>query len=335
MGPYKIVNNFLESSGENILFGGGPATYTPADIEIRGNHIFKPLTWKQGAPGFIGGTSGKPFIVKNLFELKNAQRVLFEGNILENSWGGFSQTGFAILLTPKNQNNRCSVCKVTDVVIRLNYISHVGSGMQIASILAGGIAQGSGGERYSIHDNIFDDIDGRVYGGFGVFALMSSDVPPLRDIAIRHNTAFPSRGFLFLGVGVDREKISNFVLADNVIGAPQFDLYSTGGGQKNCAFGASSQPPTATFKNCFSNPTITHNLIVGSKGGWPNGNFYTKDASYIVEDFRGGKGGNYRLCGGTPNSRCKKASEFSRKGSDGKDPGADVQAVNAATDRVR
>jgi len=27
-GPYKIVNNFLEASGENILFGGGPATTT-------------------------------------------------------------------------------------------------------------------------------------------------------------------------------------------------------------------------------------------------------------------------------------------------------------------
>ena len=38
----------------------------------------------------------RPLADKNLFELKNAQRVLFEGNILENSWGGFSQRGFAI-----------------------------------------------------------------------------------------------------------------------------------------------------------------------------------------------------------------------------------------------
>jgi hypothetical protein len=45
MGPYKIVDNFLEASGENILFGGGEATTSPADIEIRQNHLFKPLTW--------------------------------------------------------------------------------------------------------------------------------------------------------------------------------------------------------------------------------------------------------------------------------------------------
>ena len=54
-GPYKIVDNFLEASGENILFGGGAATTTPADIEIRSNHLFKPLLWQHGRPGFIGG----------------------------------------------------------------------------------------------------------------------------------------------------------------------------------------------------------------------------------------------------------------------------------------
>lgn len=102
MGPYKIVNNFLEASGENIMFGGGYATATPQDIEIRHNYFYKPLTWMKGQAGYVGGKNGNPFIVKNIFELKNAQRVLFEGNVLEDCWGGFTQDGFAILLTPKN-----------------------------------------------------------------------------------------------------------------------------------------------------------------------------------------------------------------------------------------
>ncbi len=106
MGPYKIVNNFLEAAGENILFGGGYATTTPTDIEIRRNHMFKPLTWMRGQAGYVGGADGNPFIVKNLLELKNAQRVVIDGNIMENSWAGFSQVGFAILLTPKNQGGR-------------------------------------------------------------------------------------------------------------------------------------------------------------------------------------------------------------------------------------
>jgi hypothetical protein len=76
-GPYKIMNNFLEASGENILFGGAPGSTTPADIEIRRNHLFKPMNWKAGRPDFVGSAANDPFIVKNLFELKNAQRVLF------------------------------------------------------------------------------------------------------------------------------------------------------------------------------------------------------------------------------------------------------------------
>jgi hypothetical protein len=47
-GPYRIVNNYLEAAGENIMFGGGDpavANLVPSNIEIRQNHIFKPLNW--------------------------------------------------------------------------------------------------------------------------------------------------------------------------------------------------------------------------------------------------------------------------------------------------
>src|SRR5690606_15246312 len=48
-GPYKIVNNYLEGSGENVMLGGSSPTVPnviPADIEIRGNHFYKPEDWK-------------------------------------------------------------------------------------------------------------------------------------------------------------------------------------------------------------------------------------------------------------------------------------------------
>src|SRR5437667_2549216 len=123
MGPYKIVNNFLEAAAEDIIFGGGPATLTAADIELRHNHLFRPMNWIPGHSQFIGGRDGHAFIVKNDFELKNAKRVLLEGNVMENSWGGFSQKGFAIVLTPKNPRpSACDSCRVTDVTIRYNRI---------------------------------------------------------------------------------------------------------------------------------------------------------------------------------------------------------------------
>src|SRR6266853_3146902 len=122
-GPFKIQNNFLEAAGEGIMFGGGAATMTPTDIQVLGNHFWKPWQWMPGNANFVGGPDGNPFIVKNHIELKNAVRVQVEANLMENTWGGFSQTGFSIVLSPKNQHtpsgtNICPVCQVTDVTIR-------------------------------------------------------------------------------------------------------------------------------------------------------------------------------------------------------------------------
>jgi hypothetical protein len=52
-GTYKIVNNFLEAAGENILWGGAPGSTVPTDIEIRRNHMFKPLNWMPRSDNFI------------------------------------------------------------------------------------------------------------------------------------------------------------------------------------------------------------------------------------------------------------------------------------------
>ncbi len=66
-GPFRIVNNYLEGAGENIIFGGSDpavANLVPSDIEIRGNHLFKPLAWKNpilgtpASPHAAGTTSG-------------------------------------------------------------------------------------------------------------------------------------------------------------------------------------------------------------------------------------------------------------------------------------
>ena len=100
-GPFKIANNELDGSGENVMFGGADpaiAKLIPSDIEIRHNHFFKPLSWRVGDPSY----GGIHWAVKNLFELKNARRVLVSGNVFENSWGD-AQTGFAILLKSANQ----------------------------------------------------------------------------------------------------------------------------------------------------------------------------------------------------------------------------------------
>jgi hypothetical protein len=49
-GPMRFINNYLEATGENILFGGSdPRTpgLVPSDVEIRGNHFYKDPAWRS------------------------------------------------------------------------------------------------------------------------------------------------------------------------------------------------------------------------------------------------------------------------------------------------
>jgi hypothetical protein len=337
MGPYKIVNNFLEAAGENIIFGGAQATSTPADIEIRHNYLFKPLAWMLGQPGFVGGSNGNPFIVKNHFELKNAQRVLFEGNVMENSWGGFSQTGFSILLTPKNQysgpvrGSVCPLCRVTDVTIRNCRIAHVASGLQIANVSDKGGEPSSAGERYSIHDVLVDDIDGKKYGGFGAFMVLISYKPTLKDVRINHVTAVSPR--VFLNIGIKEAHIQNFVFTNNLIGANEREITSTGGGPENCVFQPDKQGPIGILKNCFDGSIFSNNAIIRGKASWPPGNFFPGDEEAVgfAKDASGLDA--FRLCRAKSPS-CKGRSKYVNAGNDERDIGADIDAITSATKGV-
>ena len=65
-GPFKIINNYLEAAGENVMFGGSPAAIpnlVPTDIEIRNNYFFKPLSWYVNDPSY----AGIRWSVRNLF----------------------------------------------------------------------------------------------------------------------------------------------------------------------------------------------------------------------------------------------------------------------------
>jgi hypothetical protein len=333
MGPYKIENNFLEASGECILFGGGAGTATPADIEIRRNHLFRPIQWKSDEPGFMAAASGKPFIVKNLFELKNAQRMLFEGNILENSWGGFSQTGFAILLTPKSQGaNLCPLCRVTDITIRYSRISHCAGGFQIANIETAANGVATAGERYSVHDVVIEDIDPVRYKGFGVLFQFSSSQPPLRDIRIDHLTGFAPRILFIVGVLPPSPRIAGFTFTNNLIGAGERDVVSTGGGPANCAFQAQRFGAESMFHLCFTNPVVARNVIVNANGSWPKDNFTVKNVAAAGLPSEKSAIRDFRLCREKNEAAsCKKASPYLQAGTDGKPVGADLDAINAAT----
>ena len=330
-GPFKIVDNFLEAASQSVLLGGGAATITPADIEIRRNHMFKPMTWMVGQPGYVGGADGNPFIVKNLMEFKNAQRILIEGNVLEDAWGGFSQAGFAILLTPKNQAlgnaNVCPICQVTDVTIRYNTISHVGGGLQIANGLSDNGGRPFAGERYSVHDLTADDIDATKYNGYGNFAQVSMGpgAPVLQSVTINHVTAFQPNVLLNLGDDITMNPaMKNFVFTNNLVNAGTTPTKTTGGGTANCAF---YSVPLTSLPACFSSYTFSHNAIIATPANfapskYPAGNYFPASASAVdFVNYNNGNGGDYHL---------QSTSRYKNAGTDGLDLGANIDAVQAA-----
>ena len=331
-GTFKIYNNFLEASGQDILFGGSASDYNPTDIEIRRNHLFRPMIWKEGEPGYTPSPTGSPFIVKNNFELKSAVRVLFEGNLLENSWGGFSQTGFSILLTAVSQASHCPNCRVTDVTVRYDWVRNVAGVIQIATPLAkaekgGGSAAEAG--RLSIHDLIADNIHSKDYKGGGSFLMYSSQKAPVHDVQIDHVTFF-GPGIL-LSLLNKWDKLPNFTLTNSVfsVGDRRPPVASAGPG--SCAEQGQKLGPDAILKACFVTYKFDHNLIAVSRGGgFPAGNTIVSSPEDIaVHDFKDGVAKNPRLCH-EKGSGCSKKSPGTAAASDGRDLGADVDAVETA-----
>jgi hypothetical protein len=202
----------------------------------------------------------------------------------------------------------------------------------IANALKGQTTPSSGGERYSIHDLLVDDIDGEAYSGFGLFSLMMSVAPPLKNVHIDHVTAFPQRGILTLiNVG---PRVEDFRISNSIFTAGKRQIASAGGGPANCTH--AGDDPATVLKNCFSNTPFTGNLIIGASGSWPRGNVLVNDPKDAgLRSFNGGHGGDYHLCRGkSDGGSCEKASPALAKGTDGKPLGADVEGIEKAIEGV-
>lgn len=326
-GPLKIVNNYLEAAGENINFGGSDPVVdgvVPSDIEIRRNHIYKPLRWWPRSPEF----AGIRWLVKNSFEVKNAQRVLFEGNVVENNWAG-GQVGFMVLLKAEFQSNKVPQAICQDITIRYNKFAHSASWINSNWTSSGDTGEGPASppdvvctpgqnprgcirvRRFNIHDNLAVDISAARWGGNGRILQI---LGPTDDVIFEHNTAFHEQELvLFGGPGpqANPNRFSQrFVFRNNLVtmGA---------GGVKGA--GTATGVPTLEFH--APGYSFVGNVLVGyGLGSYPGKNSFAgewKQVKFVDID-----GGNYRLA---PESKFRKAS------TDGRDPGADMDALEIAT----
>ena len=297
-GPFKIINNYLEAAGENVMFGGADPSIpdlVPSDIEIRRNRFAKPLAWKAGEAAY----EGTPWTVKNLLELKNARRVLIEGNLFEHNWA-HAQSGFAILFTVRNQDGRAPWSLVEDVIFAHNVIRHAAAGVNILG--RDDIHPSQQTRRVVIRNNVFNDLGDTRWGGPGrLFQLLNGT----EGVVIEHNTALHT-GNVITAEGVPHR---GFVYRNNVARHNGYGIIGTGTG--------SGQP---TLERYFPGAIVEKNVLVGGNANqYPPGNFFPSSPDAV--GFTNYRQGDFRLA---PSSR------YRRAGSDGKDIGADLGALAEA-----
>src|SRR2546425_2054359 len=185
-GPFKIANNEIQAAGINVMFTEQPriTNLVPSDIEVRGNYFTKRLSWRPGDPSY----AGIPWAVKNLFELKNAARVLIDGNVFENNWVGVfqPQDGFAVAFSVAAGGPNTPWVVVKDVTFTHNIVQHSSAGIQFRGNDVNYPAQTL--QRILIRDNLFVDIGAfpMIYNAGRLFQISDGGA----DYTFDHNTAF-------------------------------------------------------------------------------------------------------------------------------------------------
>lgn len=291
-GPYRIQNNYLEAAHEVIMFGGsdpGVPGLVPSDIEVRGNHITRPVAWKR------------MWQAKNLFETKNAQRVLVEGNVLENNWSG-AQTGFAFVLKSENQDNSAPWSTSSDITVRYNIIRNTGSVFNLAA--AGSSNRTVPAARFTISHNLAEGVNVGPYSGDGI----AFQVLGVSDAIITHNTIINPKGEQSTMV-FDGPPARRLVFHSNLFNHGQYGVHGTGAGTGTGTITAYA--PSAVFRT---------NAIIGADCRmYPPGTVCP--GTYLAAGFVGALKGDYRAGPGPLKGR----------GFDGGDIGADIAQVEKAT----
>jgi hypothetical protein len=303
-GPFKIVNNFLEGAGENVLFGGADPKIrglVPSDIEIRGNHLFKPLTWRQGQPGFVG----VQWTIKNILELKNAQRVHVEGNVLENVWPQ-AQGGTAVLLTPRNQDGTAPWSVVQDVLFRNNAVKNAASGVAIQT--TDDIRPSQPTKRIAIVNNLW--LISRTFLG-----MTSGPVGPLEDLVIDHNTAIPGGHSVYYMEAGTAPAMTRLQMTNNLFGFG--------------AYGVTFPKPDAGLAKWLPGAVIAKNALV-SLGDTADGQGVNRNAPHLIHQPMYTSFGNAAAAGLNPDGTLAPGSRNRQGGTDGKDIGVDFAELQRA-----
>lgn len=266
-----------------------------------------------GAAGGSGAvpSDGSRWTVKNILELKNAQRVLAEGNVLEHNWKQ-GQSGVAIVLTPRNQDGTAPWSGVSEVTLRYNIVRHAGGAMSINGYDNNYPSQPA--QNILVEHNLFTDIS--TADGTGRFLIMGNSP---RQVTIEHNTILQSETIL---LAHPQYSDGSYAVVEGFRFANNLTLHNTFGIVGEGAGGYGTPSILAYF---LTEESVVRNVLAGgSASRYPADNLFPGVASFMAE-FVDAAGGDYRLRADSP---------YRNAGTDGINIGADIDHLEVLTRRA-
>ena len=261
----------------------------------------------NGAAGTAGSVPTTPsnWTAKNLLELKNARRVLAEGNVLEHNWVS-GQGGLALVISPRNQDGTAPWSVVSDVTFRYNIVRHTAGGMSINGVDTN--YPSLPGRNIRIEHNLFHD----VVSSSGGRLLIMGNSP--ENVTLEHNTHFQGGSVVLVhGQNPDGsfDTVAGFRFANNLGLHNDSGIVGEGGG----GYGLDD------IRTYFgSDSTVTNNVLAGGTASrYPPDNQCPTVAAFMAEF----EPGTYRLRAGSP---------YRNAGTDGEDLGADIEGLLPLTD---
>jgi hypothetical protein len=338
-GPYLIENNLLRSPAINFMIGGGcsiDAAHMVKDITIRRNQMDKLLRWFPSDPSY-DGLQAKRGGDKNTLEFKVGTRGLVEGNVLAYNWAG-AQQGWMLQATVRNDSGNCGFHIIQDITWRLNKFHDTGTVYSLKACdhpAPDGAGYSLCTYRLNIENNVAYNLNRTKYGGVGVFVQV---LGPIDDLIINHNTMLSTPGTPGLNLNtfdcgyggptypsggdlIDPTRLAARMTVKN-------NLAQCTESSGICQFTSNDGFGTSAMNACASGWSSTKNVMGAITAGFcapyntapSTANFCPVPlANFGFVDYANG---NYELAPG---------STYENAGTDGKDIGADIAAVNALT----
>lgn len=260
-------------------------------------------TGVAGTAGTAPSTASK-YTVKNLLELKNARRVVIEGNRFEYSWAQ-DQKGYALLFMPSNQNGTAPWTIVEDVTVRSNRFDHIAGGITVVGRhKVNGVVISQITKRILIANNLLTDVSKTKWGGSGLFLVTGDGAT---DVTVDHNTVIHDGAAVVNGNGIGnvRFRYTNNLSKHGIDG-----IYGSG-------YGAGY----VSLNIYFIGAEIRRNVLAGGVASkYPPDNFFPPTSEFLAQ-FVNPTADDYHLAVWSP---------YRAAGTDGKDVGADINVLTAA-----